>query len=309
MYHNFKKTFRGELWENLAWGAAEAYKVQEFTRILGVINKIDSKALDWLDREPRSCWARAHFDWTAKCDQLTNNFSEYFNSWILHIRDKLYVCFIDQYNLDLLNLMYTRRELSMELLEGDDVPNVLFMIKKKDIRYNWYECKMKQHLDIKYQCNNKKPQCNNNLQVPSARAAQQQQEQVQEQAAAPVQRGRRGSRGKARGGRTSQQQQELVQEQVAAPVQRGRGGIRNMGGRGARTRGEIGVRGGRETPSTPPRNARSKALENSKAALEKSKATLEKSKTALEKSKTTLLEKNKKAAIRVVVQGLRVASA
>ncbi|KAF9589282.1 hypothetical protein IFM89_022352 [Coptis chinensis] len=148
MYQNFKKTFRGELWDNLAWGAAEAYKVQEFTRILGVINKTDSKALDWLDREPRSCWARAHFDWTAKCDQLTNNFSESFNSWILHIRDKPHSAFIDQYNLDLLNLMYTRRELSMELLEGDIVPNVLFMIKKREMRYNWYEVRVVS--DIEY---------------------------------------------------------------------------------------------------------------------------------------------------------------
>ncbi|KAF9624978.1 hypothetical protein IFM89_016798 [Coptis chinensis] len=148
MYQNFKKTFRGELWENLAWGAAEAYKVQEFTRILGVINKTYSKALDWLDREPKSCWVRAHFDWTSKCDQLTNNFSESFNSWILHIRDKPCVHFIDQYNLDLLNLMYTRRELSMELLEGDVVPNMLFMIKKREMRYNWYEVRVVS--DIEY---------------------------------------------------------------------------------------------------------------------------------------------------------------
>ncbi|KAF9588786.1 hypothetical protein IFM89_015513 [Coptis chinensis] len=76
MYKNFKKNFGGELWENLAWGAAKAYKQQELIKILGVINKTNSKALDWLDTEPRSCWARAHFDWTSKCDELTNNFKE-----------------------------------------------------------------------------------------------------------------------------------------------------------------------------------------------------------------------------------------
>ncbi|KAF9626573.1 hypothetical protein IFM89_035458 [Coptis chinensis] len=88
MYKNFKKVFSGELWENLAWGAAKAYKQQELTRILGVVNKTDSKALDWLDTEPRSSWARAHFDCISKCDELTNNFSESFNSWIFKIRDK-----------------------------------------------------------------------------------------------------------------------------------------------------------------------------------------------------------------------------
>ncbi|KAF9601482.1 hypothetical protein IFM89_020249 [Coptis chinensis] len=47
MYKNFKKNFGAELWENLIWGAAKAYKQQELIKILGVINKTDSKALDW----------------------------------------------------------------------------------------------------------------------------------------------------------------------------------------------------------------------------------------------------------------------
>ncbi|KAF9609363.1 hypothetical protein IFM89_015618 [Coptis chinensis] len=133
MYKSFRKVFSGELWENLAWGTAKAYKQQELTRILGVINKTDSKALDWLDTEPRSCWARAHFDWISKCDELTNNFSESSNSLILKIRDKPLVNFLDKYNLDLLQLVYGRRELSMSLMTGDEVPNVLFMIKKEGV--------------------------------------------------------------------------------------------------------------------------------------------------------------------------------
>ncbi|KAF9587959.1 hypothetical protein IFM89_006284 [Coptis chinensis] len=79
MYKNFKKNFGGELWENLAWGSAKAYKQQELIKILCVINKIDSKALDW--------------------------------------------------------------ELSLSLMPGEVVPNVLFMIKKRELRYNWYEIK------------------------------------------------------------------------------------------------------------------------------------------------------------------------
>ncbi|KAF9605775.1 hypothetical protein IFM89_018441 [Coptis chinensis] len=136
MYKNFKKNFGGELWENLAWGAAKAYKQQELIKILGVINKTNSKALDWLDTEPRSCWARAHFDWTSKCDELTNNFSEIFNSWILRIRDKPLVHFMDKYNLNLLQMVYDRRELALSLMPGEVVPNVLFMIKKRELRYN-----------------------------------------------------------------------------------------------------------------------------------------------------------------------------
>ncbi|KAF9603491.1 hypothetical protein IFM89_036764 [Coptis chinensis] len=114
MYKNFKAKFPGELWESLAWEVAMTYKLPELTRILGTINKTDSAALDWLDNEPRECWARAHFDWTSKCDELTNNFSESFNSWILKIRDKPLVQFIDMYNLLLLKSIYDRRMLSMK---------------------------------------------------------------------------------------------------------------------------------------------------------------------------------------------------
>ncbi|KAF9623660.1 hypothetical protein IFM89_003692 [Coptis chinensis] len=121
--------------------SSKAYKQQELTRILGVINKTDSKALDWLDIKPRSCWAKAHFDWISKCDELTNNFSESFNSWILKIRDKPLVSFLDKYNLDLLQLLYGIRELPMSLITGDVVPNVLFRIKKRELRYNWYKIK------------------------------------------------------------------------------------------------------------------------------------------------------------------------
>ncbi|KAF9597173.1 hypothetical protein IFM89_016161 [Coptis chinensis] len=154
MYKNFKKVFSGKLWENLAWGAAKAYKQQELIRILGVINKTNSKALDWLDTEPRSCWARAYFDWISKYDKFTNNFSESFNSWILKIRDKPLVNFLDKYNLDLLQLAYGKRELSMSLITDDVVPNVLFMIKKRELRYNWYE--IKGVLDVQYLAINRK---------------------------------------------------------------------------------------------------------------------------------------------------------
>ncbi|KAF9625648.1 hypothetical protein IFM89_025133 [Coptis chinensis] len=78
MYKNFKKTFSGELWENLAWGATRAYKLPELRKILGLILKTDKAALDWLDIEDRHTWARAHFDSTSKCDELTNNFNTAF---------------------------------------------------------------------------------------------------------------------------------------------------------------------------------------------------------------------------------------
>ncbi|KAF6166271.1 hypothetical protein GIB67_031055 [Kingdonia uniflora] len=51
--------------------------------------KVDNpEAKRRLDKEPAEYWCRSHFDFTAKCKHITNNFSESFNNWILKIIDK-----------------------------------------------------------------------------------------------------------------------------------------------------------------------------------------------------------------------------
>ncbi|KAF9605594.1 hypothetical protein IFM89_017937 [Coptis chinensis] len=120
------------MWEKFAWDSTRKYKITSFTEKIGVIVKTYQKAVDWLDSEEKSWWARAYFDHTCNYDEITNNFSESFNSWILKMRYKPLVQFVDMYNLSLVKLMYERRMVSREL--GDDdvvVPIVLHIIKKR----------------------------------------------------------------------------------------------------------------------------------------------------------------------------------
>ncbi|KAF6136671.1 hypothetical protein GIB67_016127 [Kingdonia uniflora] len=63
----------------------------------------------YLDREPYEYWARSHFDFSSKCEHITNNFNESFNNWILKIRDKPLHKAIECLNLMLMKLMYDRR--------------------------------------------------------------------------------------------------------------------------------------------------------------------------------------------------------
>ncbi|KAF9589703.1 hypothetical protein IFM89_027342 [Coptis chinensis] len=55
--------------------------------------------------------------------------------------DKFRVILVCKEPSYLLNLVYERRELSMELVKGDVVPNVYFMTKKRELRHHWYEIK------------------------------------------------------------------------------------------------------------------------------------------------------------------------
>ncbi|KAF9618422.1 hypothetical protein IFM89_001145 [Coptis chinensis] len=132
-----------------------------FTEKIGDIVKTDQKAADWLDSEERSCWTRAYFDHTCKCDEMTNNFSESFNSWILKMRDKLLVQFVDMYNLSLVKLMYDRMMVSRELGDYDViVPTVLHIIKKREAKYKNYKVSgVSDHINLVQNTKNKKHYC------------------------------------------------------------------------------------------------------------------------------------------------------
>ncbi|KAF9612982.1 hypothetical protein IFM89_004785 [Coptis chinensis] len=204
MYQNFKKTFRGELWENLAWGAVEAYKVQEFTRILGVINKTDSKALDWLDKEPRSCWVRAHFDWTVKyCSPYfsVEAFRQTYSNYLYPLDNIEEWPEIEDPEELVLPPELTRKSgrPRKQRIRGEDEPTKTKRKCKKcgELGHNAITCALRQN--GQYGQNSKKrkvqDEATSGHQVPvqqqppspKGRATQQQQEQVQEQAATPVQ--------------------------------------------------------------------------------------------------------------------------
>ncbi|KAF9593196.1 hypothetical protein IFM89_020492 [Coptis chinensis] len=149
------------MWEKLAWDAARKYRMASFTEKMGDIVKTDQKATDWLDSEERSCWARAYFDHTCKCDEITNNFSESCNSWILKMRDKPLVQFVDMYNLSLVKLMYDGMMVSRELGDYDVVvPTVLHIIKKREAKYKNYKVSgVSDHISLVQNTKNKKHYC------------------------------------------------------------------------------------------------------------------------------------------------------
>ncbi|KAF6170099.1 hypothetical protein GIB67_025788, partial [Kingdonia uniflora] len=88
MYKNMKKVYKGTHLESLVWKAAKAYKQVEKKNLLDELKLDNPSTHDWLMKEPFEHWTRSHFDFTAKCEHITNNFFESFNNWIIKIRDK-----------------------------------------------------------------------------------------------------------------------------------------------------------------------------------------------------------------------------
>ncbi|KAK9287670.1 hypothetical protein L1049_016108 [Liquidambar formosana] len=88
MYANFMAEFKGKALKDLMWQAASTYTVQEFTQAMEKIKKKSQAAYNWLAAVNPTQWARHAFTSRPKCDLLSNNLSESFNSMIMEARDK-----------------------------------------------------------------------------------------------------------------------------------------------------------------------------------------------------------------------------
>ncbi|KAF9600669.1 hypothetical protein IFM89_011252 [Coptis chinensis] len=104
--------------------AAKASGITTHEAFMDSIEQADKDAKKWLEKESRKTWARSYFDLTPNTDAVTSNCCESFNSWILKIRDKPLMQFVDKYTLTIMSLMYDRREIGDGLSEGDLVPAV-----------------------------------------------------------------------------------------------------------------------------------------------------------------------------------------
>ncbi|KAF6135329.1 hypothetical protein GIB67_027203 [Kingdonia uniflora] len=110
MYKNMKKVHRDTHLESLVWKAARTYKQVEKKNLLDKLKLENPSAHDWLMNELFEHWARSHFDFTAKCEHIKNNFSDSFNNWILMIRDKPLHKALEKMNLMLMKLIFDRRK-------------------------------------------------------------------------------------------------------------------------------------------------------------------------------------------------------
>ncbi|KAI3908600.1 hypothetical protein MKW92_048907 [Papaver armeniacum] len=90
LYKNFKKLHPGKNLEFMTWRARRSFSEVGHKIWMDRLKEAKESAPEWFDREPVETWARAYFDRSSKCEHVTSNFCEAFNSWILDLRIFMY---------------------------------------------------------------------------------------------------------------------------------------------------------------------------------------------------------------------------
>ncbi|MCL7049550.1 hypothetical protein MKW94_007181, partial [Papaver nudicaule] len=138
IWKNMKKQHPGQHMESCSWNAAKAYTTPEFERNMERIGEAKESAKKYLEKEECEHWARSFFDFSSKCEHITSNFCEAFNSWILDIRG-LPVCkLLKQFHLMMMRLMYDRAEQGEGYVDGDVVPRDKKIYLENREKMNFY---------------------------------------------------------------------------------------------------------------------------------------------------------------------------
>ncbi|RZC75346.1 hypothetical protein C5167_050829 [Papaver somniferum] len=110
LYKNFKKKFPGSHLETLVWRAAKSYNEIDYKHWMKEVAEYDPAAVTWLEKHPLEEWTRWKFDHTSRCEHISNNFSESFNSWILELRHSPICKFVMEYEKLVKETLYSREK-------------------------------------------------------------------------------------------------------------------------------------------------------------------------------------------------------
>ena len=115
LYKNFKKRYRGKIFEKNLWPAARAYRKDIFDNHYNIMKASSTKAMKWIEDNHKHLWARCYFSTASKCDYVTNNIAEAFNNWIKHDKSLPVIELMDTIRQKIMEKLYQRRTLAMKL--------------------------------------------------------------------------------------------------------------------------------------------------------------------------------------------------
>nr|GEX39234.1 hypothetical protein [Tanacetum cinerariifolium] len=98
------KKVRGDFFNIKLWGAARTYCINEHDRLLNEIAGVSKEAIAYLHDHHKKIWIRCKFGTTSKCNYITNNISEAFNSWVGDLRYQPVLTLLDDIRDRLMNL-------------------------------------------------------------------------------------------------------------------------------------------------------------------------------------------------------------
>jgi hypothetical protein len=130
LWSNFKKYFRGEVYDKRMWRAARAYKSHKFEYHWNKIVEADPTVVTYMNLHHNNKWSRSMFSNEVKCDYINNNLSESFNSWIKKKKDLPPVELLNSLRLMTMDLWEKRRRIGSKL-QGTILPTVIKQLNAK----------------------------------------------------------------------------------------------------------------------------------------------------------------------------------
>ncbi|KAK1431840.1 hypothetical protein QVD17_08555 [Tagetes erecta] len=151
LYSNFKRHFRGDILSRNLWRAARTYSGTEHAKILTEIGETNKEALAYINENHKKIWSRCNFGTACKCDYLTNNISEAFNSWIGELRYKPVLDLLDSIREKIMVRLDTKRRI-VNKWKGALVPRVRRYLNRISKNLGEYEvCRSGEYrAEVKY---------------------------------------------------------------------------------------------------------------------------------------------------------------
>ncbi|KAK3193062.1 hypothetical protein Dsin_024372 [Dipteronia sinensis] len=91
IYANFRLTYKGDHFKKLFWRASRSSNVFDFKETMDQIGAINPAAKSWLQEIEPKHWSRYAYDHVIRCDHVTNNMTEAFNSMLGTYRASSYL--------------------------------------------------------------------------------------------------------------------------------------------------------------------------------------------------------------------------
>jgi hypothetical protein len=135
---NFEKKFRGEVFEKHLWPACRSFQKRRFEEHYNLMYEACPEAMKWIHRSHKHLWTRHLFSEANKCDYVTNNIAETFNSWIRHEKSLHVVNLMDRIRQLCMEKMFLRRKIANNL-EVKILPNVMkdLNARSRGLKYIW----------------------------------------------------------------------------------------------------------------------------------------------------------------------------
>jgi hypothetical protein len=124
LYGNFMKHFTGDVFTTHLYPAARSYTKGLFKWHMKKMDEFAPEAITYLENHHNRIWYRCGMSELSKCDYLTNNVLESFNSQVKHMKGLLVHELVDGMREMVMQKRYLRRKIGREMAV-DILPNVI----------------------------------------------------------------------------------------------------------------------------------------------------------------------------------------